>query len=340
MKLVTFEVRTQLGSFDRVGVLDGERIVDLIAAYGAYLRDVKREQAAAEIAAATVGRTMIDFFGRGKTGRKAAEQALECARNVVEGDHIVGAQGEHVWYEQREIRLKAPVPRPNTLRDCTGFLRHMETFALASDTPAAGGELLTKRPLYYKANPEMVAGPDDVIYWPPISDRLDVEIEPAIYIGQPGRNIPVSEAAEHIAGYTILNDISLRDIQEEEIGLSVNPWGLSKSKDAGGYPMGPCVVTPDEVDSRELELVIRVNGEEWIRGNTRDMTWSFEEMIAMASLEEPLHVGDCIAGGSPPNGTGAEVGRWVAPGDMVECEVSGIGVLRNTIGLRTGAGTN
>jgi 2-keto-4-pentenoate hydratase/2-oxohepta-3-ene-1,7-dioic acid hydratase in catechol pathway len=260
MKLVTFEIASVLGPFHRIGVLDGEQILDVAAAYSARLRSEMTDEAASEVATATIGRTMIDFFARGTSARDAAQRALEFARESG-NDELEGSGGERVWHTPSDVSLKAPVPRPNTLRDCTGFLRHMETFAKASDTQAAGGELLTKRPLYYKANPEMVLSPDTEIPWPTISDKLDVEIEPAFYIGKRGRNIRVEDANEYIAGYTIFNDVSLRDVQVEEIGLAVNPWGLSKSKDAGGYPMGPCVVTPDEVDSRDLELVVRVNGE-------------------------------------------------------------------------------
>ena len=336
MKLVTFEVDTRLGPFERIGALVDEHavIIDLVAAYGAYLRDIEQAPAAAAIASATVGSTMIYFFRGGGTSRRAAEQAIAFAHAAGAVEEIRGARGEDLKYQFDEVRLKAPVPRPNTLRDYTGFLRHMETFVKKTSLPDATGGLLRQRPLYYKANPEMVLGPDELIPWPSFSEKLDIEVEPAIYIGLPGINIAVDRAHEHIGGYTIFNDISLRDTQMEELELALNPWGLSKSKDAGGYPTGPCVVTPDEIDSTQLELVVRVNGEEWIRGNTRDMSWSFEEMIAYSSLEEPLCSGDCLAGGSPPNGTGSEIGRWVQPGDIVECEISGIGVLRNTIGER------
>jgi 2-keto-4-pentenoate hydratase/2-oxohepta-3-ene-1,7-dioic acid hydratase in catechol pathway len=188
--------------------------------------------------------------------------------------------------------------------------------------------------MYFKGNAGTVIGPDDVVAWPRLGERLDFEIELAIFVGRPGRDLSATEAESCIAGYTILNDFSLRDVQEQEMSLGVNIWGLSKSKDAPGYAVGPCIVTPDELDVADLALIVRVNGEEWVRESTNEMTWSFAELVATSSHGEPIVPGEFIAGGSPPRGYGAALGRWIGPGDVVECEVPGIGVLRNTVGPR------
>jgi 2-keto-4-pentenoate hydratase/2-oxohepta-3-ene-1,7-dioic acid hydratase in catechol pathway len=121
-------------------------------------------------------------------------------------------------------------------------------------------------------------------------------------------------------------------VQESELSLPMNLYGLSKSKDAGGYALGPCVVTPDEFDVSEALFLVRVNGDEVVRETTEEMTWSFAELIEFSSRDEAIVPGDVMAGGSPPHGSGIEVGVSIAPGDVVECEITGIGTLRNVVG--------
>lgn len=339
MKLVTFEVRTSLGRFQRVGALSDGAIVDLVAGYGAYLT-AQGKPRAAELASATLGETMIDFFRGEQAAREAAERTLDFVGSSAAPGELEGARAEQVVYDLESTRLLAPVPRPNTLRDFTGFRSHMEEYLKSADLPPElTVRIFESRPMYYKGNPSMVVGPDDVVPWSSLTTMVDFEVEPAVIIGRYGVNIRPEDAHEYIGGYTILNDISLRDFQKDELQLPVNLYGVSKSKDAGSFPLGPCIVTPDEIgDARDLDLIVRVNGEEWVRESTSDMTWTFPELISYASLDEPVHPGDCIAGGAPPHGSGAEIGRWLSPGDVIELEIEGIGVLRNTIGHPTGEG--
>jgi 2-keto-4-pentenoate hydratase/2-oxohepta-3-ene-1,7-dioic acid hydratase in catechol pathway len=334
MKLVTFEVATSVGRFQRVGALTDAGIIDLVAAYGAYLAS-KDEPRAAELATATLGATMIDFFRGGQTAREAADRGLDHVGSA--SGPVEGPRGEQVVYDAATTRLLAPVPRPNTLRDFTGFRSHMQEYLKSADMPPElTSRIFESRPMYYKGNPSMVIGPEDVVPWSSLSKMIDFEVEPAVIIGRYGVNISPEDAHEYIGGYTIFNDISLRDFQKDEIALPVNLYGVSKSKDAGSYPLGPCIVTPDELHFDALDLIVRVNGEEWVHENTRDMTWSFSDLIAFASIDEPVHPGDLLAGGAPPRGSGAEIGRWLSPGDVIELEIPGIGVLRNAMGHPTG----
>jgi 2-keto-4-pentenoate hydratase/2-oxohepta-3-ene-1,7-dioic acid hydratase in catechol pathway len=246
-----------------------------------------------------------------------------------------GPTGARLNHDAAKVRLLAPVPKPPSLRDYTGFRSHMEAFLKSIDMPEnITGEIFRARPMYYKANANMVVGHDTVVPWPTIGDRLDFEVEPAIFIGKSGKDIRPEEAGEYIAGYTILNDFSIRDYQKDEMSLPVNLYGVSKSKDAGRYSIGPCVVTPDELDFGDLDLIVRVNDEEWVRESTRDMTWTFADIVSYSSIDEPIVPGECMAGGAPPRGCGADIGRWVQPGDVIECEIEGIGVLRNVLGDR------
>jgi 2-keto-4-pentenoate hydratase/2-oxohepta-3-ene-1,7-dioic acid hydratase in catechol pathway len=167
-----------------------------------------------------------------------------------------------------------------------------------------------------------------------MTESLDFEIELAIAIGRSGRDVALADADSYIAGYCVMNDFTLRDVQKDELSLPMNLYGLSKSKDAGGYGLGPCLVTPDEFVFDEATFVVRLNGEEVVREGTDEMTWSFEELIEYSSRGEPLAPGDVLAGGAPPRGCGAEIGRLLEPGDVVECEITGIGVLSNVVGHR------
>ena len=140
----------------------------------------------------------------------------------------------------------------------------------------------------------------------------------------------VDDAAEHIAGATIFNDVSARDIQIREMSLQIGP---SKGKDFCNV-MGPCVVTMDELDEFGLRMVARINGEVWSEGTSAERRFSFAEVVAWASYCETIHPGEFIGVGTVGGGCGYEIDRWIQPGDVVELEIEGIGVLRNRVGER------
>ena len=142
--------------------------------------------------------------------------------------------------------------------------------------------------------------------------------------------VPRERAREHIAGYTVFNDFSARDAQMREMAGRLGP---AKGKDFDtGNAMGPFLVTTDEVpDPYALTMVARVNGEEWSRGRSGEMHHRFEDIIAHVSRDETLHPGEFIGSGTVGNGCGLELDRWIAPGDVVELEVEGLGVLRNRV---------
>jgi 2-keto-4-pentenoate hydratase/2-oxohepta-3-ene-1,7-dioic acid hydratase in catechol pathway len=152
----------------------------------------------------------------------------------------------------------------------------------------------------------------------------------ACYIGRKARDVPVEKAREHIVGYTIFNDLSARDAQAYEMPGMLGP---AKSKDFDtGNVMGPCLVTADELpDPYNLTMIARVNGEEWGRGNTRDMRWTFDDVIAHISRSETLYPGEALGSGTVGNGCGLEQLRYLKPDDVVELEIEGIGMLRTRI---------
>jgi 2-keto-4-pentenoate hydratase/2-oxohepta-3-ene-1,7-dioic acid hydratase in catechol pathway len=238
------------------------------------------------------------------------------------------------------VRLLAPIPHPPQMRDFLCFEKHLkqafEAAAKLRGTPARIPEVWYERPLFYHPSRFSVCGHEAEVPWPSYTERLDFELEFGCYIGRPGKDIARERARGHIFGYTIFNDFSARDEQTREMAGQLGP-GKGKDFD-NANAMGPCLVTADELaDPYQLEMAVRVNGEEWGRGNSRDMHWKFEDCIAHASRSETLHPGEFFGSGTVGNGCGLEQLRFLQPGDVVELEVQGIGVLRNRV-VRGGQG--
>jgi 2-keto-4-pentenoate hydratase/2-oxohepta-3-ene-1,7-dioic acid hydratase in catechol pathway len=230
-----------------------------------------------------------------------------------------------------EAVLRAPL-RPRTLRDFLAFEGHLiNAFKnLGREIPPEWYEV----PAYYKGLPDTVIGPEEVIPWPAYCEQLDHELELAAVIGREGRDISADDAAGHVFGYTLWNDMSARDTQRRELPVGMGP-GKAKDWD-GSNVLGPCIVTPDEIDVTDLRLSVRVNGERWGGDTTANMHHSFGAMIAYASRDLTLRPGEVLGSGTAATGSGLELDRWLAPGDVIELEADGIGVLRNTVGPRGG----
>ncbi len=175
-------------------------------------------------------------------------------------------------------------------------------------------------------------GPDEVVPWPAYSEELDHELELAAVIGTECKDVAVEDAARVVFGYTIWNDVSARDVQRREGPVGMGP-GKAKDWD-GSNVLGPCIVTADAFDAGDARMRVRVNGETWGEDTSAHMHHTFAAMIAYASSAQTLRPGEVIGSGTAAGGSGLELGRRLAPGDVVELEVDGIGVLRNTIGQR------
>ena len=229
-------------------------------------------------------------------------------------------------------RLLAPL-RPRSLRDFLAFEGHLKGALgrLGRPIPDEWYEV----PAYYKGLPDTVIGPDEEIPWPAWTERLDHELELAAVIGRRCRDVPVGEAGDCIFGYTIWNDVSARDVQARELPIGMGP-GKAKDWD-GSNVLGPCLVTADELDAADLRMRVSVNGELWGEDTTASMHWGFGDMIAYVSRSQTLHPGELLGSGTATGGSGLELDRRLEPGDLVELEVEGIGVLRNRIGRKGGA---
>lgn len=277
---------------------------------------------------------------------ESGEEAFDLARDLVKESEA--ERNSESIVPLSDVTLMSPIPRPRSIRDCLAFERHLiqATRTIASwKAPTLvsldrGMERLFgrgflrpppvwyERPIYYKGNPNSVVGHEADVRWPSFSNRLDFELEFGVYIGKEGRNIPASDAREYIAGYSLFNDFSARDTQAGEMAGRLGP---AKSKDFDtGNSIGPWLVTPDEVPD-EITLRARVNGEEWSYGSSSEMHFSFPEIIEYISRDETLCPGDFIGSGTVPGGCGLELDRWIQPGDVVELEAEGLGVLRNRV---------
>ena len=230
--------------------------------------------------------------------------------------------GEHLL---ADVRLVAPIPRPSSVRDFYAFERHVQ-----SARAQRGLEMAPEwyqLPVFYFSNPAAVNGPDVEIAFPPESSAWDYELEAAAVVGAGGR----------IAGFTVMNDWSARDLQKMEMAVGLGP---AKGKDFA-TSLGPVLVTPDELGDLRLEMIARVNGEERSRGNLGDIHWPWDELAAHAGRNTRLVPGDVLGSGTVGTGCILEHGdgRWLQPGDVVELEIEQIGVLRNVVGGARTSGT-
>ena len=227
----------------------------------------------------------------------------------------------------RDVALLAPLDRISSLRDFLAFEDHVKRGAARRDGQVP--EYWYEAPVYYKGNHRSIIGPNDECQWPAYTERLDFELELAMIVGRKGRDITAGGAARHVFGFTILNDFSARDIQMREVTAWLGP---AKGKDFANA-LGPCIVTADEVGAEpDLEMICRVNGDEWGRARSSDAHWRWSDMIAHVSASEDIYAGDVYGSGTPGGCCGLDLGRELKPGDVVELEIEKIGVLRNTIG--------
>ena len=227
------------------------------------------------------------------------------------------------------VRLHAPiVPKRNVFAVGWNYAEH---FAEGKDfRPAGTAQEIPSHPALFSKNPFAIIGPEAAIRHPaPISEELDYEVELAVVIGTDGRDITERDALDHVFGYTIANDVSVRDVQRTWHG---GQWFKGKNFDTH-LPLGPWIVTKDEIpDPQVLRITTRVNGVTKQDSNTTHMVFPVARIIAELSAGLTLRAGDVIITGTPEGvGMGRKPPEWLKPGDIVELEIERIGILRNHI---------
>ena len=305
VKLATYDI----GTGPRAGVLDGERVLDVTALLGASetLRDV---QAILQLADSPLDRLKAAL----STGSAAPSVPLSA------------------------VRLRAPVLQPPTLRDFIAYEAHA-----GHGRRMRGDEIPEpwyRLPIFYFSNTLRIIGHEDEMPYPDAAEVLDYELELGCVIGRDGIDVPAASAMDYIAGFTIMVDWSARDLQRDESTFGLGP---AKGKDFC-TSLGPVMVTTDEMapfikDGRlAVRCTVRVNGDQWMDADGGSMYHSFGDFIERASKDSRVAPGDVICSGTVGGGTVGEAmhgaypqARYLQPGDVVEMEVQGIGLIRNTI---------
>jgi 2-keto-4-pentenoate hydratase/2-oxohepta-3-ene-1,7-dioic acid hydratase in catechol pathway len=318
MKLVTFE----RGDKDRVGALKGNFVVDIGLAIdslrsgtlGFEPRPELQKAVNLVVAGGASPRHMIDLLERGEAWRRELGEILE----TVTASREPSTLPRGVFTPLDKVRLRAPLLRPGKIV-CVGLNYESHRAEQGLKSPA--------QPVFFLKSGNTICGAGDSIVLPTNSTEVDYEAEFVVVIGKRGKGIPEEKVFEHIAGYTILNDVTARDMQ-----LGDRQWFRGKSCDTFG-PTGPCIVTADEIpDPQSLQISLTLNGQTMQESNTRDLIFKIPFLVSYLSQSLTWEVGDLLSTGTPGG-----VGRYrkppvyLQPGDTVSVTVEGIGTLTNPV---------
>lgn len=300
----------RVGGNNHLGLIDGEH-VHLFAALARRVAG-SRARGTRGTARTEIPDDLLSFIERGSLAQ--ARAALALGRRLLREGKARG-----LVLPTSKVRLLAPIPRPRKNIFCLGrnYAAHAQE----------RGEDIPKVPVFFTKPPTAVVGPEEPVVRHAATAQLDYEVELAVVIGRRGRNIPVHRAMDFVFGYTVMNDITARDLQARHV-----QWFKGKSLDTFA-PMGPVVVHRSAVrDPQSLNLRSRVNGEVRQDDNTRSMVFPVAHLVSVLSEGMTIEPGDILATGTP---AGVAAGRtpppWLRPGDVVEAEIDGIGTLRNPI---------
>lgn len=324
LKLATFEIDTPFGRQQRLGAADEDGgMIDLRSACAVYLRDKEGEHAAGALAAAIVPAWMVDLVAAGERRMATVRAAVAHAEALLAGQNATSD------------------PEFGELRFAPGSFRYLPVLTpgkmiyVGRNYPKHAAESTMPPPDdfprgFIKVNSTLVGHDCDIPY-PSATRELDYEVELVVVIGKAGRDISPERAYEHVFGYTVANDMSARDWQFEE--RKKGNHLLGKNLDATG-PLGPYIVPKEDApDPMNVRLMTRVNGSTRQDSNTKFMTYDIPRLIAHFS-KMTLQPGDIIATGSPEGIARAQENAdelLLKPGDVIEVEAAGIGVLRNRI---------
>lgn len=334
MKICTFERQTALGSHKRLGIFfNSTTIIDANLVWQLYFERkgfFNIESRAHQQCPALLSH----FLKLIENPIEKLQATLILFEELTRDGFLKTKNGGYISFDLKDekdtTKLAAPIDSINCYRDFYIHEKHVKKgFELRSEEiPAAWYEI----PAYYKGPTTGFIGDGDIIPWPSYSHKLDYELELGAIIATDGKNIKAKDAYKHIFGFTILNDISARDIQKKEMSIRLGP---AKGKDFCSV-IGPIITTIDEFNYQDPDLLMtaRVNNELWSEGRSSDAHYSWAEMIEHASMDEWILATDFMGSGTVGTGCGLELGRWIQPGDLLELQIENIGTLKNIVGTK------
>ncbi|MET3291106.1 UNVERIFIED_CONTAM: acylpyruvate hydrolase [Brevibacillus sp. OAP136] len=307
MKLITY----QANGHTRIGCLIDNQVIDLNYAYQSLLESLGHLRAK-QIAEAYVPPNMVEFLQGGDASLSLAREAAAFIQNDSR------EQKYRVVIPVDEVKLEAPVLQPGKMI-CVGHNYREHILEMGRELPPF--------PVVFAKFANTIVGPQDPIPFHPISEQLDYEAEFAFVIGKRARNVTADQSLDYVAGYTIANDVTYRDIQRRTI-----QWLQGKTVE-GSAPMGPWLITRDELgDPAGLEVVLTVNGEERQRSNTANLVFTVPYLVEFLSGLMTLEPGDVILTGTPGGvGVARNPQVFLQDGDVVRIEIDRIGVLENQV---------
>lgn len=300
MKLVTY--RAHVAAEGRLGVVQDGLVID-VEGLGEAVGDI-------------FASSMLELIDQGPDALAALKSALE---------QTDGTRPPGIAVPLENVKLLAPIPRPrkNIFGIGLNYVEHVAESAKSLDT----SKDLPKQPVVFSKPPTaVIADGEGIQHNAAMTQQLDWEVELAVIIGKRATRIAKDDAMSHVFGYSVINDVSARDNRR------AGQWIFSKGQDTY-CPFGPMIVTADEIaDPHNLDLWLKKNGEEKQRSNTRHLLFDIPTLISDLSSGMTLEPGDIIATGTPSGvGAGRDPQEWMWPGDVIECGVDGIGVLRNPV---------
>jgi 2-keto-4-pentenoate hydratase/2-oxohepta-3-ene-1,7-dioic acid hydratase in catechol pathway len=322
MRLVTFEAAPHQ---PRIGAVTADQqIVDLNFAYALYLRDVESEPAFYRLADARVPAEMRGLFEGGDHSLDAAKKALAYVQKL--GPGAKGPSGETLLFPFSSVKLRAPIQPKKFFHTAGNFREHHE------EAQKAGFSHPVMPWIVFFQNVDAIIGPDEPVIYPEgLTQELDYELELAVVLKKAGKHFDAQQAKDYIGGYVIFNDITARDIQRREMKSGV--FSFCKGIDSF-CPLGPWIVTADEIpDPHNLAMELRVNGEPRQQSHSKKMSVKIPEILSHYSAMG-YSAGDVVSTGTV-SGVAAFSGDpkawYLKPGDVMECEIEKIGILRNPV---------
>jgi 2-keto-4-pentenoate hydratase/2-oxohepta-3-ene-1,7-dioic acid hydratase in catechol pathway len=331
MKVCTYKRETALGHQQRMGVfLDAKTIIDVNLVWRLKFQRENFYNAAgrADLFAPASLSQFLRFHQ--DTAISRLQQTIDHYKEFTREGFLKTIDGADLAFHIHDspVKFAPPLDEIAMYRDFFAHEKHVKKGfeKRKEEVPPAWYEI----PAYYKGANTGFIGHDEIIPWPFYSQQLDYELELGVVIGRDGKNVQAKDIKKHIFGFTILNDISARDIQRKEMSIRLGP---AKGKDWCSI-MGPVIVTFDEFGYEEPDLLMtaKVNGQEWSRGQSGDSHYSWGEMIEHMGMEEWIRATDFIGSGTVGTGCGLELDQWIKPGDLLELEIEHIGILKNIVG--------